>query len=133
MAPERGYNVVLHEFAHQIDYEDGWANGAPALGTGQSRSKRKQEYAAWTRIMGKEFKELRTQVQNGESGVLRAYGATNPAEFFAVATETFFCKPKKLQPTHPGLYSELKMFYRQDPAQWPPRKPATSSASPPVS
>ena len=64
------------------------------------------------------FALLRRSVNEGDSTVLDAYGATNPAEFFAVATESFFEKPKQLLRRHPALYGELKKFYRQDPAGW---------------
>jgi Mlc titration factor MtfA (ptsG expression regulator) len=117
-APEKGENVVFHEFAHQLDYESGSVNGAPVLGSGESRSMRKSRYATWARVMSAEYEQLRTQVQRGERSVLRSYGATNPAEFFAVATETFFGKPLELLQREPELYEELKMFYRQDPAHW---------------
>jgi Mlc titration factor MtfA (ptsG expression regulator) len=57
-------------------------------------------------------------VEQQQPSVLDSYGATNPAEFFAVATEAFFEKPLKLRQNHPELYRELKEFYRQDPAEW---------------
>jgi Mlc titration factor MtfA (ptsG expression regulator) len=118
LAPESGYNVVLHEFAHQLDYEDGQADGVPLLGKNESYSKRKNRYATWRRVMGTEYERLRVQVQRGESTVLREYGATNPAEFFAVATEAFFGKPLEMLQILPALYDELKWYYRQDPTQW---------------
>jgi MtfA peptidase len=117
-APESGHNVVLHEFAHQLDYEDGEADGVPLLGKDESFSMRKKRYADWRRVMGIEYERLQAQVQRGESTVLDEYGASNPAEFFAVATETFFGKPLQLRQKLPELYEELKWYYRQDPAQW---------------
>lgn len=125
-APENGYNVVLHEFAHQLDYEDGRADGAPLLGRGESWLARKRRCAAWTRVMQAEYEQLRKQAQLGESTVLREYGAANPAEFFAVATECFFGKPKEMRQRHPELYEEMSWYYQQDPANWPPvkRQPA---------
>jgi len=124
LAPESGYNVVLHEFAHQLDYEDGQADGAPLLGRGESRSARKRRYADWSRVMQAEFERLRGQLQQGENTVLRGYGATNPAEFFAVATECFFGKPLAMQQQHTELYEEMKWYYQQDPAGWlPARQP----------
>lgn len=104
-----GRNVVLHEFAHQLDSEDGWANGAPPL-------PHRSMYAAWTRILQKDFDELRKDAEDGLSTVLDEYGATNPAEFFAAATECFFEKPVQLKRKHPELYEELKLYYQQDPA-----------------
>lgn len=104
-----GHNVVLHEFAHQLDEEDGGANGAPHL---ELRS----QYTAWARILSDEFDRLNREVSKGHKTVMDKYGATNPAEFFAVATETFFEKPVQLKKKHPALYDELKLFFRQDPA-----------------
>jgi hypothetical protein len=121
-SPENGYNVVFHEFAHLLDFEDGLADGVPVLDHGESRPVRKQHQAAWTRVLKTEFERLCGQVERGESTVLRAYGATNPAEFFAVATECFFCKPRAMQQQHAELYEELKWYYQQDPAQWLPAR-----------
>ncbi len=107
---EDGHNVVLHEFAHQLDQEDGISDGAPIL---ENRS----SYAAWARIMSKEYERLRSNIEH-KKGVMDDYGATNPAEFFAVATETFFEKPRQLKKKSPDLYAELKGFYKVDPVEW---------------
>jgi Mlc titration factor MtfA (ptsG expression regulator) len=115
--------VVWHEFAHQLDYEDGQADGAPVLGRGESLAVRKRRYADWARVMRAEFERLQSQVQRGETTVLRDYGATNPAEFFAVATECFFGKPQAMQQAHPELYGEMRWYYQQDPARWRPNSP----------
>lgn len=104
-----GHNVVFHEFAHQLDEEDGSANGAPVL-------PRRSMYGAWVRILGADYAELVQEAEEGRSSVLDQYGATNPAEFFAVATEAFFETPSKLRTQHPQLYAELMLFYQQDPA-----------------
>jgi len=117
--PGDGHNVVLHEFAHQLDFEDGRADGAPVLGAEGPPSARRNRYAAWARVLGAEFAALRASVATGQETVLREYGATNPAEFFAVATESFFDRPRIMRDKHPALYEELKGFYRQDPAGWP--------------
>jgi MtfA peptidase len=112
-------NVVLHEFAHQLDYEDGGtADGIPALAHGEPFATRKKRYTAWTRIMRAEYEQLQARVSAGKPTFLRAYGATNPPEFFAVATESFFGNPVEMQQQHLALYEELKWFYRQDPANW---------------
>lgn len=116
--PGSGHNVVLHEFAHQLDYEDGFADGAPLLGHGESLSSRKRRYAEWSRVMQEEYERLRARAQRGEPDVLREYGATNPAEFFAVATEAFFCNPRKLREQHSAIYDQMSYYYRQDPAKW---------------
>jgi Mlc titration factor MtfA (ptsG expression regulator) len=106
-----GHNVVLHEFAHQLDQEDGAADGAPILERGSL-------YAAWARILHKEYERLQSTVGSGLKTVMDEYGATNPAEFFAVATETFFEKPHAMQRRHPELYEALKGYYKLDPVAW---------------
>src|SRR6202022_4628890 len=80
--PSDGRNLVLHEFAHQLDFEDFQTDGAPALAT-------RAESGGWARVMSKEFKALRAAEEAGMPTVLDTYGTTNPAEFFAVATEAF--------------------------------------------
>jgi MtfA peptidase len=108
--PSNGRNVVLHEFAHQLDFEDYSTDGAPALAT-------RAEYLAWARVMSREFRALRAAEVAGSPTVLDKYGAANPAEFFAVATETFFERPVDLRDSHPELYAELGKFFCQDPAR----------------
>ena len=102
-----GHNVVFHEFAHQLDTEDGQADGAPLL-------PRRSMYIAWARVLSHEYERLCDDKQHGRHSLLDQYGATNAAEFFAVATECFFEKPLQMQAKHPELYEELKMFYQQD-------------------
>ncbi len=105
-----GHNVVLHEFAHQLDQEDGVADGAPIL---ESRS----AYKPWAKILGTEFDALKHDVDSGLDTSIDPYGATNPAEFFAVVTETFFEKPDELVREHPLLFDQLVGFYKQDPLE----------------
>ncbi len=107
--PNDGHNVVLHEFAHQLDQEDGTSNGAPIL-------EHRTQYVAWARILGDEFDALRAAAEHGRHTDIDSYGATNPAEFFAVVTEAFFERPDALRRRHPDLYDELRTFYKQDPA-----------------
>ena len=106
-----GHNVVLHEFAHQLDQEDGIAEGVPIL-------PRALDYEVWSKVMTAEYLQLCDRVENGKKTVLDSYGATNPAEFFAVATETFFEKPNQLNQKHPSLYELLQRYYRLDPQIW---------------
>jgi len=120
--PADGQNVVLHEFAHQLDQEDGRADGVPPLG-GSGPLERFGRYSAWARILGSEFKQLNSALELNLETVLRDYGATNPAEFFAVATECFFEKPGQLKERHPALFAELKEFYQQDPLLYAPASP----------
>ena len=106
--PSDGRNLVLHEFAHQLDFEDFQTDGAPALAT-------RADYVAWARVMSKEFEALRAADDTGMATVLDTYGAKDPAEFFAVVTEAFFERPRALRAKHPELYAELARFFRQDP------------------
>jgi MtfA peptidase len=109
--PDDGRNVVIHEFAHQLDQEKGYANGAPWLG-------RRNRYPRWSRVMGEEYARLQYRMAVGEPSLFTAYGASSPAEFFAVASEVFFERPGEMAAMHPALYGELAMLYRLDPAGW---------------
>jgi Mlc titration factor MtfA (ptsG expression regulator) len=113
-----GRNVVLHEFAHQLDFLDGLIDGTPPL-------RDAEEYREWQRVMTAEFDRLRADVGRGRATLLDDYGATNPAEFFAVATECFFEQPRQLRDRHPGVYGVLRGYYGQDPAGWSARPGAT--------
>jgi Mlc titration factor MtfA (ptsG expression regulator) len=118
--PSDGKNVVIHEFAHQLDFEDLAADGAPLLGS-------RDEKRAWAEVMKMEFAALRAADETGIPTLLDSYGATNPAEFFAVATEAFFERPLALRQHRPQLYAELQRFYRQDPALYS-SEPASHSS-----
>ncbi|HZK78977.1 MAG TPA: M90 family metallopeptidase, partial [Gemmatimonadaceae bacterium] len=109
--PSDGQNVVLHEFAHQLDFENRSADGMPALDT-------HAQYVAWARVMSAEFDALRVAEARGEPTVLDGYGATNPIEFFAVATEAFFERPRELKTKHSALYAELQKFFKQNPEEF---------------
>ncbi len=104
-----GQNVVIHEFAHQLDQETGIANGAPFLG---------RQNRCWSNVLLQEYETLRHQSARGEESLLDKYGATNPAEFFAVASEVFFERPVEMQKRHPQLYQQLHGLYQVDPAIW---------------
>ena len=104
--PERGHNVVLHEFAHKIDMLDGMVDGTPPL----DRPDRRR----WVRVCTEVYEAVRA----GEPRPpLRPYGGANPAEFFAVATEAFFDRAQELRSAEPDLYGVLRDFYAQDPAE----------------
>lgn len=105
-----GVNVVFHEFAHELDREDGDAGGVPVLDEGA--------YKKWADILSKEYNSLTERIKRSGKPVINPYGAENPAEFFAVSTETFFEKPEKLRKKHPELFDELKLFYGIDPRDW---------------
>jgi MtfA peptidase len=106
-----GRNVVIHEFAHQLDQETGPANGAPRL-PGRSR------YERWSAVFTEEFDRLQQRLARQEPSLFGDYAATDPAEFFAVASEVFFEQPRRMASESPALYEELAAFYRVDPAGW---------------
>ncbi len=109
--PKDGDNVVLHEFAHQLDTEDGRADGAPVLDSAGA-------YAGWSRTLANAFEDLQQRIEENRRTVLDEYGATDPAEFFAVATEAFFERPRALKRHRPELYRVLHGYYLLDPASW---------------
>lgn len=108
--PQYGRNLVFHELAHQLDMLDGWIDGTPPL-------KNQEQYDRWRRVMTKEYQRLVRSAENGRPTLLDHYGATNEAEFFAVATECFFTQPLEMVQRHPVLYDLLREYYHQDPAR----------------
>lgn len=106
-----GQNVVLHEFAHQLDSESGSTNGAPILAG-------KNCLRTWAATLSDEFDELQKDAWKGKRSLIDHYGATNPAEFFAVSTETFFEKPAQMAKHHGELFEVLRRYYRIDPREW---------------
>jgi Mlc titration factor MtfA (ptsG expression regulator) len=106
-----GRNVVIHEFAHQLDQETGAANGAPFLG-------RRERYARWSAVFSAEFQRLRDRIASDEPGLIDAYGASDPAEFFAVVSELFFERPQALAAEAPAVYRELASLYCVHPLAW---------------
>jgi Mlc titration factor MtfA (ptsG expression regulator) len=107
--PSDGVNVILHEFAHQLDMLDGVVNGTPPLAN-------RSIEARWTEVMTAEFKRLRDMSKRGRATLLDDYGAVDPGEFFAVCTECFFELPVAFRRRHAELYALLCEYYRQDPA-----------------
>jgi Mlc titration factor MtfA (ptsG expression regulator) len=106
----QGSNLVLHEFAHQLDMQNGrFADGTPRLGT-------RDQYARWQAVMHAEFDRLNDDCRRGLTPLLDCYGTTDLSEFFAVATERFFERPRQMARLLPRLYSILREYYRQDPA-----------------
>jgi Mlc titration factor MtfA (ptsG expression regulator) len=107
--PTDGHTTAVHEFAHVLDRADGSFDGTPEL-------REYSHYRAWTSVMGGHFQKLR-EGRRRELQVMDEYGSLNEAEFFAVATESFFEKPRQMREKTPELYEELKRFYGWDPAR----------------
>lgn len=120
-----GQNVALHEFAHQLDHEDGSTNGAPPLSSAA-------RYQRWAHVFTREFEVLQQAAYQHDETLIDYYGATNPAEFFAVVTETFFEQPNELAERHPSLFSELQHYYQVNPADWhsPPEAESEAKSKP---
>ncbi len=106
-----GRNVAFHEFAHQLDFESGAADGMPEL-------QNPHHYREWARTFDEEFKRLRVDTLMGRPTALDEYATTNAAEFFAVATETFFEAPYRVAAAHPRMYDLMCEFYGQDPRRY---------------
>jgi MtfA peptidase len=106
---ERGYNVVIHEFAHVLDMAQGLSGAAPRLPASIATG-------LWRQTLAQELAELRAAVQRDEKTVLDPYGAEAPEEFFAVASEAFFVAATAMRQAHPALYTLFVQLYRQDPA-----------------
>lgn len=109
--PEGHHNVILHEFAHQLDYLDGSADGAPPLSGDLARN--------WQDTMTLAYEQLQHSLRHHQTPWLDPYGATEPAEFFAVLTEAFFQQPAHLRQEQPEVYRALCGFYRLDPLSLP--------------
>ena len=103
-----GRNVVLHEFAHQLDVENGAADGIPAL-------PHLRDYANWARVLDETYETLRQTVAAGRFSALDPYAAKNKAELWAVSTEYFFEQPSVLRKAYPAWYDQLQHFYRLPP------------------
>ncbi|WP_441000848.1 zinc-dependent peptidase [Fodinibius sp. SL11] len=106
-----GQNLVFHEFAHQLDYEYG---ATDQVGSANKHS----SYLTLAKVLGREYKKFLTTLKENQQTLIDEYGATNPAEFFAVVTEIFFENPKELRQKYPTLYQEFTEFYQQDPASY---------------
>ena len=124
--PTTGHNLVIHEFAHQLDFLDGYTNGAPLL-------RSREQTQCWQRVMHGTFQRLRRDVQTGQKTFLGSYAATNPTEFFSVASEKFFSLPRQLRQCHPELFEVLAEYYRVDPLMWFEGKAAADLAPAPSS
>lgn len=108
---EDGHNLVIHEFAHQLDTVNGPADGFPELPPNG-------DFESWPEVFGREYAKLSRDVESGRKTVMDSYGTTNEAEFFAVAAETFFEKPDQMAEEHPELYQLLQDFFATNPQAW---------------
>lgn len=106
-----GHNVVIHEFAHQLDGADGSVNGAPPLAGAMDAQR-------WAQTMRAGYETLVAAVARGQQGLIDDYGATHPAEFFAVLSEVFYEQSNALARDYPELYECMQAVYRIDPARW---------------
>jgi Mlc titration factor MtfA (ptsG expression regulator) len=103
-------NVILHEFAHKLDMLNGRANGMPPLAGEMAQPQ-------WTAVWSEAYHDLTQALAHGRDTEIDPYAAENPAEFFAVLTETFFLRPQVLHASYPAVYQQLVQFYHQDPRQ----------------
>jgi MtfA peptidase len=111
-APATGYNVVLHEFAHQLDFGDGVSRGAPGLGDPALETR-------WRYVMAVAFADHRRAIKANDPNVFfTPHAADDEMEFFADLTEAFFCRPHDLNDLHSELYQLLGAYYRLDPLAW---------------
>jgi Mlc titration factor MtfA (ptsG expression regulator) len=108
---ELGHDVVVHEFAHQLDSESGATNGTPILMNAPA-------YRMWSSVLEKEYLDLQRAAQFGQATLIDQYGATNPAEFFAVVTELFFYRAQEMATSHPTLFEQFVAYYQVDPREW---------------
>jgi Mlc titration factor MtfA (ptsG expression regulator) len=106
--PQEGYNVILHEFAHQLDDETGESDGTPLLDTAE-------QIRRWHEVMDREFRTLQDDISRNRPTLLDEYGAESPTEFFATTTEAFFLLSGEMQKEHSELYELLADFYGLDP------------------
>ncbi len=106
-----GHNVVLHEFAHQIDGLSGHTDGAPVLA-------KDHKFSEWQRTLNEAYNRLIFNTEMGRKTFLDSYGATAPQEFFAVAVEVFFERPTALKQEEPAVYAQMSKYFQLDPSKW---------------
>lgn len=109
--PSLGQNVVIHEFAHQLDFLDGITNGTPPLDDDRTA-------ARWGPVMQAAFDRHCAELKRGEDTFFTEHAADNETEFFADASEAFFCVPHALAAEEPEVFDLLKAYYRLDPRIW---------------
>jgi MtfA peptidase len=105
------HNLIIHEFSHHLDQQDGHFDGTPKLQT-------PLQFHHWANVMGKEFLKLRDKISHHQKTDIEAYGATNEAEFFAVCSEHFFTDPFGLMEKHPEVFQIYLDYFKIDPRKW---------------
>jgi MtfA peptidase len=105
---QQGCNVIIHEIAHKLDMLNGRANGMPPLHSDMQRS-------CWTEAFSQAYQEMNDQLDQHHKTFINPYAANSPAEFFAVFSEYFFCAPDILKIHFAAIYTQLQLYYRQDP------------------
>ena len=103
-----GHNLVIHEFAHKLDMQNGAANGFPPLHANMS-------IPAWTSALSQGFEDSKRKCDRGRHIGIDCYAASSPAEFFAVLSEVFFERPDVVKKQYPEIYQQFRLYYRQDP------------------
>lgn len=103
-----GYNVIIHEFAHKLDMLNGEADGMPALHSGL-------DAAEWERVFSAAYENFCARVDDDEETLIDPYASNDPAEFFAVLSESFFELPAVVHHDYPAVYALLQRYYQQDP------------------
>jgi MtfA peptidase len=107
-ALHQGHNVIVHEIAHKLDMLNGQANGMPPLHVDM-------QTVQWTAALSTAYEQLHQRLEHHHRVCVNPYAATNPAEFFAVFSEYFFCSPDILHRNFADVYEQLRLYYRQDP------------------
>jgi len=110
VGPDDGENVVLHEFAHQLDVADGIYDGVPLLPSAELTE-------SWAATLVEAYEAFKESMTAGAPGPLDPYALTSKVEFFAVASSTFFERPGELRAAYPALYRRLAEYFAQDPAE----------------
>jgi Mlc titration factor MtfA (ptsG expression regulator) len=109
--PECGFNLVIHEFAHQLDFLDGEVNGTPPLGNPAAEDH-------WRHVMTAAFEDHRLQLDQKEETFFTEHAGDNETEFFADATEAFYCRPHDLREETPDVFDLLRSYFRVNPLAW---------------
>lgn len=103
-----GHNLVIHEFAHKLDMQNGTANGFPPLHAGMDSN-------SWSEAFAAGFRDFEDKCNEGRVTGIDCYAASSPAEFFAVLSEVFFECPDVVRQRYAAIYDQLRLYYRQDP------------------